>query len=257
MNETNGFMSTVSYMPPRKKPLEKGERSAAGGSWFVAVLPLIGLFLELFATDKYAGAALWLAVIVMMYLGCIADFRHIRHEMPEAQEDSLKWLPILPPIYLIARGRVRPGEAFKGVLMMILMAAAVFANGFTQGMALDEEKMPPTIENTWVSNLSNFSGSSDSLVSERLTEWFDEGYSTDCSRSGDEFTIVFSGTHEDVPAEVTITVVHDGFAYQTLEASDVTIDGKKQEDDDLKEILAEIFIGETEDDEEGESSEEE
>ena len=34
---------------PEKRPLAKGERSAEGGAWCIVVMPVVGLFLEMFA----------------------------------------------------------------------------------------------------------------------------------------------------------------------------------------------------------------
>lgn len=256
MNGQIQFLTPENYMPPPKKRLEKGERSNSGGVWFVTALPVIGLFLEIFAVDKYAGAVLWISVIVMMYLGCIADFRSIRHEVYESQEDKLKMLLIFPPAYLFYRDKARTGEGYKGLVLGVLIIAAAFSNGFTDGLALDEENMIPKIENAWVSELDNVNISSDYYIGERLDIWFDNGFISDCTRSGDVFTIVFTGTHEEKDADVVIEVVHDGFAYQSIKAKGVVIDGKELEGDERIDALTDIFIDDTEESDDTEELEE-
>lgn len=256
MNGNIGFLTSDNYTPPPKKRLKKGERSDSGGVWFVTALPVIGLFLEIFAIDKYAGIVLWVSVVVMIYYGCIADLRSIGHEFYESDEEKLRALLFFPPAYLYKRDKLRTGEGYKGIVLAVLTAAALFANGFSQGAALNEENIIPRIENSWVEDLDNFSGSSEDIVSERLESWFDEEYRSECSRSGEVFSIVFSGTHGGKSAEITIKVVHDGFAYRSLKASGVTIDGVKQEGDDLKNALTEIFISDPEENGEGDPDEE-
>lgn len=257
MNEQIQFLTPNSYMPPQKRRLEKGERSNTGGVWFVTLLPIIGLFLESFATDKYAGAALWIAVIVLIYFGCIADFRSIRHEVLESQEDRLKMLLVFPPAYLYCRDKMLNSEGYKGLVLAVLIIAAAFANGFTEGLSVNEENLIPLLENAWVTELDNLSGSSENYIGEQLESWFDDGYSSEGSKAGEIFTIVFSGTHEGKPAEVVIKVEFDGFAYQSIYAKSVTIDGERLEGEALRDELAEIFIGEEDEPEEDEIQDEE
>lgn len=226
-----------------KKRLKKGERSETGGVWYICVLPLLGLVMEMFAVDKYSGAILWLAVLVMIYVGCMADFKSIKSYVTEDEYAMLKKKLPIPPLYIYKRDKIRTGEGYKGLVLAILIAAALFANGFTAGLMLTPEKLQDSVEMTRVDNLENFSGSSNALISEQLEGWFDDGeYEKQASKEDDKYLLVFSGKHDGKPAELTITVMHDGYAYQSIRATRVRIDGKKLYDDEFKEILTEIFI---------------
>ena len=146
-------------------------------------------------------------------------------------------------MYISLRDKIRTGEGYKGIVLVMLTAAALFANGFTQGLMLDPDKIQERLENSSVDVLENFSGSSSATVSEQLENWFDDGaYEREASKSGDENLLVFSGMHDGKPSEVTITVEHDGYSYKTIKATSVKIDGKELGDDEFKETIKEIFI---------------
>lgn len=244
-------LTSKNYVKPIKKPLAKGERSAEGGMWGVTVIPVAGLFMELYANDRYSGAALWLTVLILIWFGCYADFRQISPSLSEEKAEKLRKLLPIPPAYIFTRDEMRKGEGYRGVVLGILMAAAIFGNGFTQGLMINKNTLPDKLKNASVTALSNFRGTSDNVIGKQLTAWFDDGYDTECSKDGSKFTIEYSGKHAEKSASVTIEVVHDGFAYKSLKAADVTIDGKKLDGDERRDALKEIFIG---NDEEGSSS---
>ncbi|MBQ8966125.1 hypothetical protein [Ruminococcus sp.] len=237
---------------PIKKPLAKGERSAAGGTWCTVLLPVAGLFLEIFAVDKFSGAALWLTVIVFIWLGCFADFKQISPDLSEDKRAKLKKLRFIPPVYLYVRESMTAGIRTKGLALAMLMAAAAFANGFTQGLLLDETNIPPKLEGAAVGNMDDFKGS-DSTIGDKLEAWFDEGkYDISCTHTGDIFSVTFSGTREGAEAAVTIDIEHDGFAYKEISPEKIVLGGSELDDEDFDKTLKEIFADETEESEESE-----
>ncbi len=241
---------------PEKRPLAKGERSAEGGAWCIVVMPVVGLFLEMFAKDRYSGAVLWLTVLMLILFGCIADHRQISEQLQPADRERLKEFIPIPPAYLFIRDKLIKGEPYRGIALAMLMAAAVFANGFTQGLMLNEDNIPEKLEKSSVMNLNNFSGTSENIIGEQLDGWFDDDYETFCTHKGDTFTIAYRGMHDGKSAEVTIEVVHDGYTYQSIKAADVTIDGNALEGDERNDTIKKIFIGEEADaDEESSKSE--
>ena len=241
--KTNLFARGGDVVRAPKQRLQKGERSEIGGVWFICVLPLLGLVLEMFAVDRYSGAALWLSVIGMTYFGCFADLKHIRQFLTEDEYQRLKRSMAVPFIYIARRDKIRTGEGYKGFVMAALAAAALFANGFTQGLILTPDKIQERLENSTVDILENFSGTSDATVSEQLELWFDDGeYEGEASKSGDDNILVFSGKHKGKAYEVTITVEHDGFAYKSIRATSVKLDGEELDEDEFKETIKGIFI---------------
>ena len=240
------FLTSKNYARPARKPVAKGERSAEGGMWCVTVMPVAGLFMELFASNWITGAVLWALVIFLIWFGCFADLRQISGELDEASAARLRPLRMIPPAYICVRDKMRTGEYYRGIVLGILMAAAIVGNGFTQGLMVNEKSIPEKLKKSSVVSLSNFKGSSDNIIGEQLDSWFDGGYDTECTKSGTLFSTVYSGKHGGKSASVTIEIVHDGYAYRSIKATDVTIDGKKQEDDELRDTLKEIFIGDDE-----------
>ena len=234
---------TKTEKPIRPKPA-KGERSAEGGVWCMMILPLAGLFLEMYAIDKYAGIALWLIVIIMIYVCGIMDYRQIKDSLSAEKAEQLKKLLPIPPAYLFMRCKSTTGESYKGIVMGILLAAAMFSNGFVHGLMINEEKIIEAVEYSTASVFDNFSGQSDDVIEDSLKEWLGEDYTSACTRKGDVYTITFSGKHDGKPAEITVEVVHDGFVYKTVKTKTVKTDGKELEGDELKDTLYEIFTDE-------------
>ena len=247
-----GFLTSKDYVKPPSQPVPKGERSAEGGAWCVALMPVIGLLIENIETfDKYSGAALWLMVIFFIWFGCIADLRQISDNLPAEHTAQLWKLRFLPPLYLYKRDKLRTGEGLRGIVLAILMAGAVFGNGFTQGLMVNDNTLAEKLENTSVTTLNNYSRETGctATVQEQLEKWFPDGYESSCTHKGEVFSVVYSGKHDGSVCAVTVEVVHDGFVYKSLKAAGYSTDGKALEDDELKDKLYEVFIGEKKEDE--------
>ncbi|SEK73943.1 hypothetical protein [Ruminococcus albus] len=262
--DLNNMQFSWQYSPEQKfqlKPrLARGERSVGGGLWCVALLPLAGIVLESFAVDKYSGAVLWLTVIFMIFFGCRADLKHYDLNNADVLDDtarkSLAKAVWIPPLYLYRRDKMRRAGATKCAVLVILTAAAIFSNGFVQGLTVNEKNVPDRLENTPVSVMGFDTSDDDKTVGKMLESWFDDGaYECDCTHSGDIYELVYSGRHGKISAEVTVNVEHDGFIFKDITAEGITIDGKELKDDELKDMQKEIFLGD-EAEEESEAAEE-
>ena len=253
-----GFLTSGNYVKAERIPVPKGERSPEGGAWCVTLLPLAGLWLQDLAVDKYSGAVLWLLVIVLIWAGCFADFKQIKERLTFEQAEKLKKVRIIPPLYIFKRDKLRTGEGYRGIVLGILMAAAVFGNGFTQGLKVNGDSVIKMLERTHVTTLDNFTSAQNSsaTISEQLKEWFDDGYKTSCTHKGEIFSVVFSGKHDGSPAEVTIDVRHDGFIFRSVRAASVELGERTYKDDELKKVLEKIFLVKTESDDSGTTEEE-
>lgn len=168
----------------------------SGSIWFVCFLPLLGLFLENFAVSKWAGAFLWVSVIILMPVCCAADLRRIKKL--ETDGRSIKKLEksvLLAPLYVYRREKYCMRETYKAIMLVVFSMAAVIMNGFTQGLSVHEGSVPVLLRNTYVQNLDNFSGSSQNVIGEQLEEYLGEDAEWDCKKSGDVYTAVCSGVH--------------------------------------------------------------
>lgn len=217
--------------------------------WYVCFLPLLGLFLENFAISKWAGIFLWAAVVFIMILCCFLDYRAIRKMNPDSfGTDQLKKWIWLAPVYVYKREKFCMRETYKAIMLGVFCMAAVILNGFTQGLAVHEGNISVLLSNSYVQNLDNFSGSSPNIIGEQLESYLGEDIEWDCTKDGDEYTAVCSGSYDGKKIEVYFVVVHDGFTYQSCKISQIVVDGKVLEGDEYTQAMREIFIPETEED---------
>jgi hypothetical protein len=259
--DMNDMKFSWQYSPEHKfefKPkLARGERSVGGGLWCVALMPLAGIILEGFAVDKYSGAVLWLTVIVLIFFGCHADLRHA-DDLDEATRQSLAKAVWIPPLYLYRRDKLRHTGTTKSIVLVILIAAAIFSNGFVQGLTVNENSVSERLENTPVSVMGFDTSDDEKTVGHMMESWFDNSaYECNCTHSGDIYELIYSGKHEGKPAEVTVNVEHDGFIFKDITAEGITIDGEELKDDELKDMQKKIFLGDEAEEEEPENADEE
>jgi hypothetical protein len=259
--DTNDIQYSWQYSPEQKSVLRpklaRGERSVGGGLWFVTLLPLIGMFMENFAVDKYSGAVLWLMVIGFMFFGCHADLRHA-YDLDEQAKQQLSKAVMIPPVYLYRRDKLRGVGGTKGIVMAILIAAAFFSNGFVQGLTVNKDSISERLENTYVETLGFETEDDEKTVGAQIKAWFDNGvYKSECTHSGDIYAVTYIGTHDSKPAEVTVNVEHDGFVFKDITAEGIKFDGKELEDDELEDMQEEIFLGDEADEDDSEESSEE
>lgn len=222
--------------------VEGSGRSESGGLWFVVLVPLIGLALQTFAVSKWAGIYLWAMIVVTLLISTFLDYKCVVQNHPEINFTPIKKWIWLAPVYLYKREKLLGHETYKAFLLGGLMLAAISMNNFMTSLRITTENIPEIIENTPVSVLDNFSGSSSDYIGDRLSIWLGEEYTSQCTRDENTFTAVFSGTHEGRQASVEIEVVHDGFVYKTVKVTAITEDGKKLEGDEFNETLKHIFI---------------
>ncbi|WP_294480301.1 hypothetical protein [uncultured Ruminococcus sp.] len=259
--DMNNMQFGWQYSPEQKfvfKPkLARGERSTGGGLWFVALIPLFGIVMESFAVDKYSGAVLWLSVIFMIFFGCHADLKHA-DDLDDAARQSLKKAVWIPPLYLYRRDKLRGAGKTKSIVLLILIVAAIFSNGFIQGLTVNENSLMERLDNTPVSVMNFKTSDDEKTVGKMLEGWFDDGkYECECTHSGDIYELVYSGKRDGKPAEVTVNVEHDGFVFKDITAEGITIGGEELKDDELKDMQKEIFLGDEAKEEEGSEAAEE
>lgn len=236
---------------------KSSERSEGGGLWFVVLLPLIGLALQSFAVSKWAGIYLWAMMIAALFISTLLDYKCVVQNHPETDFSPIKKWIWFAPVYVFKREKLLGHETYKAFLLGGLMLAAISMNNFMTSLRITADNIPEMIEDTPVSVLDNFSGSSPDYIGDRLSLWLGEDHMSVCTKEGDTFTAVFSGVHEGKQASVEIEVVHDGFVYKSVKVSTITADGKKLEDDEFKETLKEIFIPESGEDTQAEDFDEE
>lgn len=219
--------------------------------WYICILPLLALFLENYATSKWAGIFLWAATVIMLIFSCRYDCKKL--EKAEIDTSAVRGWVWLAPAYVFKREKMLGRETYKGIMLTVFCLAALVMNGFVQGLRINEDSLPDIVANSYVQNLDNFSGISSNIIGEQLEEYLGEDADWECTKKGDVYTAVCTGRHEGKKIQVVFEVEHDGFAFLGCRVSEIRSEGEKLEDEDFNNTLAEIMIPETLEDDSSEN----
>lgn len=250
----NAVRDLPPYSPrrPQKSPeqleMEAGQkkwRSDSGAIWFVCFLPLIGLYLENYADRRSVGIFLWAAVAAVMLAVCAYDSRLIYNRCSDKDGAAgvAGWF-WLAPVYIYKRERFLGNSTYKAIMAGAFIFAAFTMNGFVKGAAVNKENISELLKNTYVSNLDNVSGSSNSIIGEVSGAYFGNTEVWTTEKKGDTYIITCEGTHEGKTVTVTYKIVHDGFTFRSVRADGVAVDGKTLTGKDRVRVLTEILLPE-------------
>lgn len=231
-------------MPYRMPPLPKPRN---GIVWYVIILPILGLVLENFATNRYLGILVWGIVVVMRPLSCLLDrARLVKSSFPAPDAASC----ILPTVYLYSRARLIRGESQLAVICALTLFVGAAGNSFVRGARMTDDDILDAVK---ASFLTSFDALSDSELDVSLDDAV-----TDCltdpeyeiERDGNKRTITLTGkSSENGTVKIEIIVKHDGFTYTDLYFGDVYQDGKLLPEDEVADFLEELFADSMNDDE--------
>ena len=241
-NRNNGFSGFNGFSNNTARAARNNNVSSSV-MWFVSLLPLFAIFLENYAINAIAGIILWSTVIVLIPFFCIIDCKKLEAEGYD-MTTAKKWLA-LPPVYVFKRELIFHHDPNKGLIMGLGLITAIFLNGFSQGLSLTPERVQTVVQNTTVSNLDNFTGTSNNVISDQLEDYFGKSLKWDSKKTKEGFSVIASGTKNGENMEVYIKVSHDGFCYQGVKVDKITINGEKVSKQNGKKLLQEIFIPET------------
>ena len=216
--------------------------------WFVCILPVFGLFLENYAINAIVGIILWSAVVVLIPFCCVIDCKNLEAQGYDMR--SAKKFLFFPPLYIHKRNQIFHHSFINVLIISLGLATAVFFNGFSQGLTLTANKVQAVVQNSYVSNLENFSGTSTNIIGTQLEEYFGKSAEWTSEKTNDGFSVVCSGTKGGETIKVYINVKHDGFCYQGVKVDKITVNNVKANKETSKKLLTEIFIPETEKDSE-------
>ena len=124
-----------------------------GRLWYAALVPLFGIFIEIYADSFALGVLVWLIALIMGPAACLLDRRYVE----EKGFDVLQLKPVyalLPPLYIFKRTKLTGDSQISGIVWCIMLAYALFMNGFTQSLLMDESMMVSAIENDYWSSIA-------------------------------------------------------------------------------------------------------
>ena len=213
-----------------------------GIMWFVSLLPIFGLFLENYCINAYVGIILWSVIVVLVPFFCYIDCRKLQ-ESGYDMSSAKKWF-LVPPVYVYKRENIFHRSYINAVILGIGIFAALLGNGFTQSLMLNEEHVQAAVQNSAITNLDNFSGSSDSIIGEQLEKYFGKSIKWETKKVSDGYMVTCKGVHNNENMEVDIHVVHDGFSYQSVKVTDIKVKGVSTSKSTRKKLRGDIFIPE-------------
>ena len=216
----------------------------SGLVWYAAVLPLLGLFLENFAMNKYHGFMIWGIVLFMRPLCCLLDRRVLREAGTDTGPAALA---LLPTVYLFKRCfALRHNNAIV-IVCLISFSYGVIGNGFTLGLTLDEDRLLNAVRNQSVTSIEPLKKeTADESISDALERTCDS-ISWEMTRSGDVRTVTASAVQKTTGDKLVLTfsVTHDGFTYLDYSFESVTKNGEQLKGDDEKELLKAILLADS------------
>ena len=224
----------------QREAVRQTPRLKSGIIWYVCFLPLIGLFLENYCVSKWAGLFLWAAVIFMMILSCIIDCRYLKKLGADTSQIK-KWV-WLAPMYVLLREKMCLRDFYKGIMLVFFCAAALIMNGFTQGTRITTNTMSGMVQNSYVQNLDNFSGTTSNIIGEQIAAFFDDDTKWDCTKSGEHYYVTCDGKKGNDSYVITFDVNFDGFTYLGYKIESIAVNGTKLENEQYKDELKAIFI---------------
>lgn len=124
--------------------------------WYASVVPILGLFIEVFATSKPFGVLVWAMAVIMLIAACLLDRKYVM-----AQGIDLSKVPaitaILPPVYMIKRCKLTSTRQSPSIVWVIMTLFALLFNGFTVGASMTEDDMVSQVRDNYLMNVSGFS----------------------------------------------------------------------------------------------------
>lgn len=219
-------------MPKPKVPI--------GYILYAVFLPVIGLFLERYAYSAVVAIVLWVLVLILMAVSCALDKRIL--DQQEVNTITLGKSYLFPPIYIYKRQVLVGGEAMLSVACITLMIGALLTNGFIKGLRVNADSIDELVQNSYISQLDNFSGNSNVTIGDCVNTYSSKQVSWKVEQKDYGFDITAEGTHDSKDFVISIKLEFDGFTYHSFYIQDITVSGKSLEKDEKKDFLQKCFI---------------
>ncbi len=124
--------------------------------WFAAFVPLLSLFIEMYANCIALGVLVWVCCILSWTAACLLDRRYLMQNDVDVSELSPA-TAVLPPLYIFKRVTITGNQNTAAIVFICFAFYAACANGFSQGIAMDEDKMISQIKDNYWRNITNVS----------------------------------------------------------------------------------------------------
>lgn len=217
-----------------------------GRIWYVAILPLLGLYLENFAVNLYLGILLWAFIIIACPLVCIWDEKDLsKLGLSNRQLHSVRWFA---PLYIFKRSVFTKQSTAPVVMFCIFGLYALMNNGFTTSLRLNDDSFISLVKSTGIASLEEYqeSGYDEKIGSqikifanENSTEW------TVTKENGTRIVTVAGKCNYDGEFDrsfvIEFEVEFDGYAIKKINVGGVKFNGKELDGDERSQLLETVF----------------
>lgn len=220
--------------------------------WYVAILPLIGLFAQtVYATSFGLGVLLWGLVLILGRCVCYYDYTIL--DKHGKAVNGMKPLAIaFPVIYLIQRSQVLNQRKIYSTVMLLTACLGFFGNGFVRGLSMNDESYMITVRDSSVVSLidledyDGYTLSTDKIIGTSIDELCTGKQCTWSYKEIDGNNYVYANNiiyydRTNKVICVCFKVLYDKFAYSGIELESITIGDKELVGDKYDEFVKRLF----------------
>lgn len=207
---------------------------------YAVFLPVIGLFLENYASSAIVAVILWSLVLILMGVSCYLDKKML--DKNGLNTIGLGKTFLFPPVYIYKRQVLAGGETLLSVACVTLLIGAVLTNGFIKGLRVDADAVNNSVPSYSITDLDNFSGNSQYSIGECLDAFSKKKVEWNTTKQDYGFETTAKGWYDSKDFKLTIKLEYDGFRYHSFSITTVEVDGKELDQDDKTDFLKKCFI---------------
>ncbi|MGN0601219.1 MAG: hypothetical protein ACI4I7_00765 [Oscillospiraceae bacterium] len=222
-----------------------------GKVWYVAFLPLLGLFLENFAQNKWMGIILWLSILVIGPIVCISDEKDLRKFGVSSLQ--LYKARFFPPLYVYRRIIMTKQTKTPFVMLIIFMIWALLNNGFAASLKITDETFINMIQNCYTSSVTDLDENKvNNIIGERIDDFAQKdtvkwSYSEDdCFKYVTVSGLCNYGSKQSQKFEITFKLNYDGYKVKEITLQSASLSNIQLNQNKLKDFLNKVFIEEKE-----------
>ncbi len=215
--------------------------------WFVAVVPIVSLFIEEIIMNKVASIFLWILTYILSVYVCKYDKDKILARCYDSTQ--LKMWYFVPIVYLIMRNKVTRLKSYTVMFAVATLLIALVSNGFVRYAVTTDDDYITTLQKYSCSQIINFEDYQ-SITDDNILETIQSYVGHDsilwtCSTHDNISSISaccsFDNNGKTSDLEIGFELKYDGFSFDGIEIVSLTVDGKELSEENEKAMLMQIF----------------
>ena len=206
--------------------------------WYAALVPLFGIFIEIYANSMPLGLLVWITALISAPAACLLDRRYIKKM--GADTSSLKTAyTILPPLYIFKRTKLTGDSRVSGIVWCMMLVYALIMNGFTRNLTMNEISITQYISETYWSRIEETAEIyCDKSVNETLEELSGGSLTWSGSRAKDCLKVECTGENG---FSADFTIDYDGYIAGNRHLDKLTFEGNTLDGAAAAELIEEKF----------------